>query len=424
VNQLLDDLEWRGLVNQVTNREGLEAALESGPITLYVGFDPTADSLHIGNLLPILCLRRFQRAGHHPIALVGGATGLIGDPSGRSQERTLNPQETVAAWSERIRAQLARFLDFETPDNPAVIVNNYDWTHGVDVITFLRDVGKHFSLNYMLAKESVATRLERGISYTEFSYMIMQAFDFWNLYQQRRCILQIGGSDQWGNITAGIELIRRTLNEEAFGLTLPLVTKADGTKFGKTESGAIWLDPEKTSPYQFYQFWLNTDDRDVIRYLKYFTFLGRDEIAELEREVEENPGGRAAQRALAREVTTIVHGEAAAARAERISAILFNGRVQDLGAEEIQEAFQDVPSTTLPREAAPTLVDLLVQVGASPSKRQAREDIRSGAISLNGERCTDVDKVIDVNERLYCTYLVLRRGKKHYFLVRFADTVS
>ncbi|MCL6446383.1 MAG: tyrosine--tRNA ligase, partial [Alicyclobacillus sp.] len=385
---LLDDLEFRGILNQVTNPDGLRERLSAGSITLYVGFDPTADSLHIGSLMPILTLRRFQLAGHHPIALVGGATGLIGDPSGRSTERTLNTLDTVQAWSDSIRRQLSRFLDFDSKTNPAVIVNNYDWTHHMDVITFLRDVGKHFSVNYMLAKESVESRLERGISFTEFSYMMLQAFDFLNLYQQRGCVLQIGGSDQWGNITAGIELIRKTLNEEAFGLTVPLVTKADGTKFGKTASGAVWLDAEKTSPYQFYQFWLNVDDRDVVKFLKYFTFLSHEEIQQLAGEVEANPGARAAQRALAQHVTRLVHGDAALARAERISQVLFSGRIQELSVDEIREGLQDVPSADFPSDAAPTLVDLLIAVGACSSKRQAREDITNGAVSINGERCT------------------------------------
>jgi tyrosyl-tRNA synthetase len=419
VNALLEDLRWRGLLHQVTDEPGLSRALNEGPITLYVGFDPTADSLHIGNLLPILTLRRFQLAGHRPIALVGGATGLIGDPSGRKTERQLNPAEVVAAWSERIRQQLSAFLDFDGVPNPAVIVNNYEWTKPLDVISFLRDIGKHFTLNYMLAKESVESRLERGISYTEFSYMILQAYDFLTLNRERGCVLQIGGSDQWGNITAGIELIRRVLGREAFGLTVPLVTKADGTKFGKTESGAVWLDPAKTSPYQFYQFWYNTDDRDVIRYLRYFTFLGRDDVEALEKEVAERPEARQAQRTLAREVTTLVHGREAAQRAEQISALLFNGQVQELAADEIEDALADVPSASIPVDARPGLLELLVQVGAAGSKRQAREDVQNGAVWLNGQRCTDAQRVIGPEDRLHGRYLVIRRGKKNYFLIRF-----
>jgi tyrosyl-tRNA synthetase len=416
---ILQELEWRGLIHQVTDREKLEAELSAGPITLYVGFDPTADSLHIGNLLPILALRRFQLAGHRPIALVGGATGLIGDPSGRATERTLNERETVEKWSASIRSQLARFLDFDTKTNPAIIVNNYDWTHSLDVISFLRDIGKHFSLNYMLAKESVETRLERGISFTEFSYMILQANDFLNLFETYGCRLEIGGSDQWGNITAGLELVRRTRGAEVYGLTLPLVTKADGTKFGKTESGAIWLDPEKTTPYQFYQFWLNADDRDVVQYLKYFTFLSQEEIAELEQQVETNPGAREAQRALAREVTALVHGQSEMERAERISKVLFSGDIRELSKREVEDAFQDVPSATFAKDSTPELVQLLVDLGACSSKRQAREDIRNGAISVNGVRCTDVEKVVSGEDRIEGEYVVIRRGKKKYFLAKF-----
>ncbi len=416
---ILQELEWRGLIHQVTDREKLEAELSAGPITLYVGFDPTADSLHIGNLLPILALRRFQLAGHRPIALVGGATGLIGDPSGRATERTLNEHETVEKWSASIRSQLARFLDFDSKTNPAIIVNNYDWTHSLDVISFLRDIGKHFSLNYMLAKESVETRLERGISFTEFSYMILQANDFLNLFETYGCRLEIGGSDQWGNITAGLELVRRTRGAEVYGLTLPLVTKADGTKFGKTESGAIWLDPEKTTPYQFYQFWLNADDRDVVKYLKYFTFLTQAEIAELEHKVETNPGAREAQRALAREVTALVHGQSEMERAERISKVLFSGDIRELSKREVEDAFQDVPSATFAKDSAPELVQLLIDLGACPSKRQAREDIRNGAISINGVRCTDMEKVISGEDRIEGAYVVIRRGKKNYFLAKF-----
>jgi tyrosyl-tRNA synthetase len=415
---ILQELSWRGLVHQVTDMEGLEKQL-ANPTTLYVGFDPTADSLHIGSLLPILTLRRFQLAGHHPIALVGGATGLIGDPSGKANERTLNDRETVEQWSQRIREQLERFLDFDNVPNPAVIVNNYDWTHSLDVITFLRDIGKNFSLNYMLAKESVEARLERGISFTEFSYMILQAHDFWNLFKTRGCRLEIGGSDQWGNITAGLELVRKLSGEEVYGLTMPLVTKADGTKFGKTEGGAIWLDRNKTTPYQFYQFWLNADDRDVIQYLKYFTFLSQDDIADLAHKVETNPGAREAQRTLAREVTSLVHGKADADRAEQISKALFSGDIRDLSKEEIAMVFQDVPSTVLAKSAELLLVDLLIQVGACSSKRQAREDIVNGAVSLNGVRCTDVEKVVGVEDRIDGEYVVLRRGKKKYFLAKF-----
>nr|WP_208404535.1 tyrosine--tRNA ligase [Saccharococcus thermophilus] len=415
----MHELEWRGLINQVTDMEGLRQLLNEEKVTLYCGFDPTADSLHIGSLLPILTLRRFQLAGHRPIALVGGATGLIGDPSGKKSERTLNPKETVQQWSNRIKEQLSRFLDFDAKDNPAKIANNYDWIGSLDVITFLRDVGKNFGLNYMLAKESVQSRIETGISFTEFSYMILQAFDFLQLYQTENCRLQIGGSDQWGNITAGLELIRKTEGEaKAFGLTIPLVTKADGTKFGKTESGTIWLDKEKTSPYEFYQFWINTDDRDVIKYLKYFTFLSKDEIEELERKLQEAPEQRAAQKALAEEMTKLVHGEDALKQAIRISEALFSGSVSELTAEEIEQGFKDVPSFEYEGEEVP-LVELLVMAKIVPSKRQAREDISNGAIYVNGDRVQDINAVITKENRIEGRFTIIRRGKKKYYLIRY-----
>jgi tyrosyl-tRNA synthetase len=416
---LLQDLQWRGLINQVTDEEGLQKLLSEEKITLYSGFDPTADSLHIGHLLPILTLRRFQMAGHHPIALVGGATGLIGDPSGKKSERSLNEKEVVQQWSEKIKEQLSRFLDFEAKDNPAKIANNYDWIGSLDVISFLRDVGKNFGINYMLAKESVQSRIETGISFTEFSYMILQALDFLKLYQNENCKLQIGGSDQWGNITAGLELIRKTEEEaKAFGLTIPLVTKADGTKFGKTEGGAVWLDKEKTSPYEFYQFWINTDDRDVIKYLKYFTFLSKEEIEQLEKELHEAPEKRAAQKALAEEVTKLVHGEEALKQAIKISEALFSGSIADLTADEIKQGFKDVPSFEYEGEEV-ALVELLVMSKISPSKRQAREDITNGAIYVNGERIQDVNKVLTKEDRIEGQFTVIRRGKKKYYLIKY-----
>jgi tyrosyl-tRNA synthetase len=418
---LLHELEWRGLINQVTDHEGLEKLLSEEKISLYCGFDPTADSLHIGHLLPILTLRRFQQAGHFPIALVGGATGLIGDPSGRKSERSLNEKEIVQQWSEKIKEQLSRFLDFDTAENPAKIANNYDWTRSLDVISFLRDVGKNFGLNYMLAKESVQSRIETGISFTEFSYMILQSFDFLKLYQNENCRLQIGGSDQWGNITAGLELIRKTEEEaKAFGLTLPLVTKADGTKFGKTESGAVWLDKEKTSPYEFYQFWINTDDRDVIKYLKYFTFLTKEEIEQLEKELQEAPEKRTAQKALAEEVTKLVHGEEALRQAIKISEALFSGSISELTADEIRQGFHDVPSFEYTGEAEEvSLLELLVTSGIVSSKRQAREDLTNGAIYVNGERVQDVNKVLTKEDRVEGQFTVIRRGKKKYHLIQY-----
>jgi len=417
--ELLKDLEWRGLINQVTDKEGLEKLLSDEKVSLYCGFDPTADSLHIGNLAAILTLRRFQLAGHQPIALVGGATGLIGDPSGKKSERSLNGKEVVQQWTENIKKQLVRFLDFEATENPAQIVNNYDWIGSLDVISFLRDVGKNFGINYMLAKESVQSRIETGISFTEFSYMILQSLDFLKLYQQENCKLQIGGSDQWGNITAGLELIRKTEEEaKAFGLTIPLVTKADGTKFGKTESGTIWLDAEKTSPYEFYQFWINTDDRDVIKYLKYFTFLSKEEIEQLEKELQQSPEKRAAQKALAEEITKLVHGEEALKQAIKISQALFSGSVSNLTAEEIKQGFKDVPSFEFEGEEVP-LVELLVMSKIVPSKRQAREDVSNGAIYINGERIQDVNRTLTKEDRIEGQFTVIRRGKKKYYLIKY-----
>ncbi|GAB1767786.1 tyrosine--tRNA ligase [Priestia megaterium] len=417
---ILQDLEFRGLINQQTDEKGLNELLSKESVRLYCGFDPTADSLHIGHMLPVLILRRFQQAGHQPIALVGGGTGLIGDPSGKKAERTLNEKETVAMFSERIKGQLSRFLDFEEGENAAVIANNYDWIGSLDVITFLRDIGKNFGINYMMAKDSVQSRIESGISFTEFSYMILQSYDFLNLYQTYNCKLQIGGSDQWGNITAGLELIRKSEEDaKAFGLTVPLVTKADGTKFGKTEGGAIWLDAEKTSPYEFYQFWINTDDRDVIKYLKYFTFLSHEEINELAASAKEAPEKREAQKALAAEMTTLVHGEEALEQAIRISQALFNGSISELTAEEIKQGFKDVPSYTHTGEDI-GLIDLLVESKISPSKRQAREDISNGAIYLNGEREQDLQKTVGAEDRIEGQFTVIRRGKKKYTLIQYA----
>ncbi|WP_043975964.1 tyrosine--tRNA ligase [Priestia megaterium] len=417
---ILQDLEFRGLINQQTDEKGLSELLSKESVRLYCGFDPTADSLHIGHMLPVLILRRFQQAGHQPIALVGGGTGLIGDPSGKKAERTLNEKETVAMFSERIKGQLSRFLDFEEGENAAVIANNYDWIGSLDVITFLRDIGKNFGINYMMAKDSVQSRIESGISFTEFSYMILQSYDFLNLYQTYNCKLQIGGSDQWGNITAGLELIRKSEEDaKAFGLTVPLVTKADGTKFGKTEGGAIWLDPEKTSPYEFYQFWINTDDRDVIKYLKYFTFLSHEEINELAASAKEAPEKREAQKALAAAMTTLVHGEEALEQAIRISQALFSGSISELTAEEIKQGFRDVPSYTHTGEDI-GLIDLLVESKISPSKRQAREDISNGAIYLNGEREQDLQKTVGAEDRIEGQFTVIRRGKKKYTLIQYA----
>jgi tyrosyl-tRNA synthetase len=414
--ELLEELEFRGLVHQVTDRQGLAQRLGEGPLTLYNGFDPTADSLHVGSLLPILVLRRFQLAGHRPIAVVGGGTGLIGDPSGKANERSLNPGEVVAEWTGKLRAQLEPFLDFSGV-HAARIVNNHDWLGPLRAIELLREVGKHFPVPYMLAKDSVASRLETGISFTEFSYMILQAYDFLVLNERFDCQLQTGGSDQWGNITAGSDLIRRTSGRKVYGLTFPLVTKADGAKFGKTESGTVWLDPARTTPYQFYQFWVNADDQSAALYLRYFTFLGREEILALEEALRTRPEQREAQRRLAEEVTTLVHGEAATRRAQRISRALFYGEVGALAADEIEEGFGDVPSHVLAGEEA-GLVDLLVAAGVCSSKRQAREDLGRGAIYLNGERCSEADRVLRRAEGLHGRYHVIRRGKNKYFLIR------
>ncbi|MTT31951.1 tyrosine--tRNA ligase [Terrilactibacillus sp. BCM23-1] len=413
---LLDDLKYRGLINQVTDEEGLREALKK-PLKFYCGFDSTGDSLHIGHLMIIVTMIRFQKAGHLPIALVGGGTGLIGDPSGRSTERQLNEHHVVEGFSERIREQLSRFLDF---NGKATLANNYEWLGNLSLISFLRDIGKHFPLNYMLAKDSVASRLEGGISFTEFSYMLLQSFDYLNLYEKENCRLQLGGSDQWGNITAGLELIRREGHEEpAFGLTFPLITKSDGTKFGKSMGGAIWLDPEKTTPYEWYQFWINTSDDDVINFFKYFTFLTKDEIEEYERKVKEEPEKREAQKRLAEEVTKLAHGEEAFNQAVHISEALFNGDLKSLSAKEIEVGFKDVPSHKRENKDTVGLIDLLVEAKVTPSKRQAREDISNGAIYINGERQTDLAYTLDEKDRIDGKYTLIRRGKKKYTLIEF-----
>jgi len=421
---ILNELEHRGLIQQTTDREGLEQHLKEQQVSLYCGFDPTADSLHIGHLLPVTMLKRFQDSGHKPIALIGGGTGMIGDPSGRSTERSLNETEVVMGFARSLENQLAKLLKFDEGDNAAVARNNYDWLHNMSIIDFLRDIGKHFSINNMLAKDSVSARIEQGITFTEFSYMLMQSYDFLKLHEEENVLLQLGGSDQWGNITAGMELIRRKRDIEAdeevkvFGLTVPLITKADGTKFGKTAGGAVWLDSEKTSPYEFYQFWLNTDDRDVVKFLKYFTFLSIEEIEEIERSFNENPGKREAQKRLAEEMTKFVHDEAALEQAIKISESLFSGDLKQLSAHDISTGFKDVPTYEV-ENAEIGLVDLLVQAGISPSKRQAREDINNGAIYVNGERNQDVQHVLNTDDRIEDKYTIIRRGKKKYTLIQY-----
>ncbi|KGX93337.1 tyrosyl-tRNA synthase [Pontibacillus halophilus JSM 076056 = DSM 19796] len=419
---IIEDLKARGLLNQATDEEGLKKHLSEDQVTLYCGFDPTGDSLHIGHLLPALMLKRFQLAGHRPIALVGGGTGMIGDPSGRSTERQLNDEGTVRYYSERLKGQLAKILNFDQGDNAAMARNNLDWLGEISTIEFLRDYGKHFGINYMLAKDSVESRIENGISFTEFTYMILQSVDFKKLYENDNCTLQIGGSDQWGNITAGLELIRRTSAEgeqaKAYGLTVPLITKSDGTKFGKTAGGAVWLDPEKTTPYEFYQFWINTDDRDVVNFLHYFTFLDLNEIEELQKEVQTQPEKRVAQRRLAEEMTKLVHDEAALEQAQKITEALFKGELKELTGAEIEQGFKDVPTHVL-EDAEKGLIDLLVEAGISSSKRQAREDIQNGAIYINGEREQELTYSVSAEDRIDDKFIIIRRGKKKYTLIRY-----
>lgn len=418
-NELLEDLKWRGLLYQQTDEEGLADVLENEKISLYCGVDPTADSMHIGHIVPLLTLRRFQLHGHKPILLVGGATGMIGDPSGRNEERQLQTTDQIDRNVEGIKVQMQQIFDFQT-ENGAKMVNNRDWIGEMSVIEFLRDFGKLISVNYMLAKDSVASRLETGISFTEFSYTLIQAIDFNHLYDNYNCRVQIGGSDQWGNITSGLEVIRKTHEEEtkAFGITIPLVTKADGTKFGKSAGGSVWLDAKKTSPYEFYQFWINTSDADVIKYLKIFTFISREDIEALESSVETEAHLRKAQKVLAEEMTKLIHGEAALEDAQRITKALFSGDLKALSASEMKAAFKDVPSIEMEREPK-SIVDLIVEASISPSKRQAREDITNGAISVNGEKVTELEYVIDEKDRLEDAFAIIRRGKKKYHMVQF-----
>ncbi|KMY43473.1 tyrosine--tRNA ligase [Bacillus sp. FJAT-27916] len=418
---LLQDLQWRGIIYQQTDEEGLKEQLQKEATSLYCGVDPTADSMHIGHLLPFLTLRRFQQAGHKPIILVGGATGMIGDPSGKTQERQLQTVEAIQHNVKCLQKQLERIFDFEG-ENGAVMTNNFDWIGSLDMITFLRDYGKHIGINYMLAKDTIASRLDTGISFTEFTYTILQAIDFKHLYEKYNCKIQLGGSDQWGNITTGLDLIRKTQGEgaKAYGLTIPLVTKSDGTKFGKTEGGAVWLDAEKTTPYEFYQFWINTADQDVVNYLKIFTFLSKEEIEALEASVETEPHLRKAQKALAEEMTRLVHGQDALDKAINITQALFSGNVKELSANDIKQGFKDVPSYVPAADEELTLVELLVNAKISPSKRQAREDITNGAISINGDKVTDLSYVVSADDRIEDQFTVIRRGKKKYTLIKFA----
>lgn len=416
---LVETLRDRGLVTQLSS-DDLSGHLNSGSRTLYCGFDPTADSLHIGSLVPLLALRRFQLAGHRPIALAGGATGMIGDPSFKSKERKLNSAAVTGEWTERIKAQISRFIDFDCGENSAVVVNNLDWTANLDVLTFLRDYGKHFSVNAMIQKDSVRQRIERegeGISFTEFTYMILQSLDFAVLNRDFGCSLQIGGSDQWGNITAGIDLTRRMNHSQVYGLTLPLVTKADGTKFGKTEEGTIWLDARKTSPYAFYQFWINTADADVYRFLRYFTFLDVVEIDAIEAQDRSAVGKPQAQEVLAREVTRLVHGDEGVAGAVRISAALFSGDVSGLSLSDFAQLHLDGLPSTQVSESSVNVVHALVECGLAQSNKMAREFVGNGAITLNGCRITSLDCVLDSSNAMHGRYFLLRRGKKMFHLL-------
>ena len=420
----VEELQWRGLVADCTEPQELGRRLSSGPITVYAGFDPTADSLHVGNLVPLLGLRRFQLLGHHTIALAGGATGSIGDPSGKTQERQLLTPEALDHNIARIKEQLKRLLDFESPANPARLLDNAQWTKPVSYLDFLREIGKHFSVNQMIAKESVRARMEdreTGISYTEFSYMLLQAFDFLVLRRDYGCELQIGGSDQWGNITAGIELTRKKSGQTVFGLTLPLITNADGSKFGKTAAGAVWLDPAKTSVYKFYQYWIRTDDRDVVRYLKFFTFASQEEITALEQQHTANTGARAAHKALAKAATDLVHGPAATAEAMRASEILFGGELAGIPESTFGEIVGEVPTKELVRSqlngAGLLLVEVLVLSGLSASKGQARKDVEGGGVYINNIREPSPQRAIKADDLLFGKHLLLRKGKRNYVVL-------
>ena len=411
---LIEDLRWRGLLAQTTDEKALLEALKK-PTTLYVGFDPTAPSLHAGNLVVLLVLRRFQLAGHNPIALVGGATGLVGDPSGKNEERTLNSTEIVEGWVNRFRKQISEYLDFDAPKNPAAVVNNLDWTSPLSAIEFLRDIGKHFSVNQMLSKDSVSARLEGGgISYTEFSYQVLQSYDFLELYRRNNCTLQVGGSDQWGNIVAGLDLIRRVEQGSGHALTVPLLMKADGTKFGKTAGGSVWLDPEMTSPYAFFQFWLNSDDKDVINFLKVFSFKSHAEITELEKSHNENPGLREAHRALARELTSLVHSEETTERVEAAARALFGqGELSELDEATLASALAELPRTTVSSsEEIPTWVDLLTATGVVDSKSAARRIVKEGGAYLNNVKISGEDFRPSKSDFLCGKYAVLRKGKR------------
>ena len=416
---IFDELKERGLIFQTTDEEALRQELEEGQVSYYSGYDPTADSLHLGHLVAILTSRRLQLAGHKPYALVGGATGLIGDPSFKDAERSLQTKETVEGWVKSIQGQLAGLLDFENGQNKAEMVNNYDWFSDISFIDFLRDVGKYFTVNYMMSKESVKKRIETGISYTEFAYQIMQGYDFFILNQKHGVTLQIGGSDQWGNMTAGTELLRRKADKTGHVITVPLITDASGKKFGKSEGNAVWLNADKTSPYEMYQFWMNVMDDDAVRFLKIFTFLSLDEIEEIRKQFEAAPHERLAQKILAREVVTLIHGEKAYQEALNITEQLFAGNIKNLSVKELKQGLRGVPNYQVQAEDNLNIVDLLVTAGVVNSKRQAREDVQNGAIYVNGDRIQDLDYTLGDTDKLENELTVIRRGKKKYFVLTY-----
>ena len=416
---IFDELKERGLIFQTTDEEALRQELEEGQVSYYTGYDPTADSLHLGHLVAILTSRRLQLAGHKPYALVGGATGLIGDPSFKDAERSLQTKDSVEGWVKCIQGQLAGLLDFENGQNKAEMVNNYDWFSDISFIDFLRDVGKYFTVNYMMSKESVKKRIETGISYTEFAYQIMQGYDFFILNQKHGVTLQIGGSDQWGNMTAGTELLRRKADKTGHVITVPLITDASGKKFGKSEGNAVWLNADKTSPYEMYQFWMNVMDDDAVRFLKIFTFLSLDEIEEIRKQFEAAPHERLAQKILAREVVTLVHGEKAYQEALNITEQLFAGNIKNLSVKELKQGLRGVPNYQVQAEDNLNIVDLLVTAGVVNSKRQAREDVQNGAIYVNGDRIQDLDYTLSDADKLENELTVIRRGKKKYFVLTY-----
>lgn len=416
---IIEELQWRDAINQQTDEEGLQQLVEEKKIGLYCGIDATGSSMHIGHLIPFMILKRFQLAGHKPVIVIGGATGSIGDPSGKSEERVLQTEEQVAYNAEKITIQMQKLFKAGESDSQIRLVNNLDWTKDLSLLDFLRDFGKNFNINTMLAKDIVSSRLETGISFTEFSYQILQSMDYLHLYNHHDIQLQVGGADQWGNITAGLELIRKKVGPEAkaFGLTIPLMLKADGTKFGKTAGGAIWLDPEMTTPYEFYQFWVNQDDRDIVKYLKYFTFLSKEEIDLLEKKIETEPHKREAQKKLAAEMTRFVHGQQALENALKITEALFTGNIKELNANEIEQGFKNMP-TFESQLTEQNLVAWLVDLGIEPSRRQAREDITNGAITINGDKITDTNFVVTAENSFENRFIIVRRGKKKYFLIK------